>query len=127
MLGFGALSQIAVFTGPGSIKMTSIPYSINSLLKESENASRANFADVTDFIGWYTTQSEKLVGISKNDFYNQYLAYHEGQGGWKKETYLDKKWLIEVAKTVERNAKMYNNQLKECEEKLNKKGFFGIF
>ena len=93
----------------------------------NKNASRANFADVTDFIGWYTTQSEKLVGISKNDFYNQYLAYHEGQGGWKKETYLDKKWLIEVAKTVERNAKMYNNQLKECEGKLNMKGFFGIF
>ena len=93
----------------------------------NKNASRANFSDVTDFIGWYTTQSEKLVGISKNDFYNQYLAYHEGQGGWKKESYLDKKWLIEVAKNVERNAKMYNNQLKECEQKLKKKGFFGIF
>jgi len=93
----------------------------------NNNASRANFYDVTDFIGWYTTQSKNLVGISKNDFYNQYLAYHEGQGGWKKESYLDKKWLIEVAKTVERNANMYNNQLKECEQKLNKKGFFGIF
>ena len=93
----------------------------------NKNASRANFADVTDFIGWYTTQSEKLVGISKNDFYNQYLAYHEGQGGWKKKSYEEKKWLIEVAKNVERNAKMYNNQLKQCEQKLNKKGFFGIF
>ena len=93
----------------------------------NQNASRANFTDVTDFIGWYTTQSENMIGISKNDFYNQYLAYHEGQGGWKKETYLEKKWLIEVAKTVERNAKMYNNQLKGCEQKLNKKGFFGIF
>ncbi len=71
----------------------------------NKNASRANFSDVTDFIGWYTTQSKKLVGISKNDFYNQYLAYHEGQGGWKKETYLDKKWLIEVAKTVEKKCK----------------------
>ncbi len=47
--------------------------------------------------------------------------------GAKKESYLEKKWLIEVAKTVERNAKMYNNQLKECEQQLNKKGFFGIF
>ncbi len=93
----------------------------------NKNASRANFSDITDFIGWYTTQSEKLVGISKNHYYNQYLAYHEGQGGWKKESYLEKKWLIEVAKTVERNAKMYNNQLKECEQELNKKGFFGIF
>ena len=93
----------------------------------NSNASRANFSDVTDFIGWYTTQSENIVGISKNDFYNQYLAYHEGQGGWKKESYLDKLWLIEVAKTVERNAKMYNNQLMDCESSLNKKGFFGIF
>ena len=93
----------------------------------NSNASRANFADITDFIGWYSAQSENLVGISKNDFYNQYLAYHEGQGGWKKESYLDKMWLIEVAKTVERNAKMYNNQLKNCKNVLNKKGFFGIF
>ena len=93
----------------------------------NSNASRANFSDVTDFIGWYTTQSENMVGISKNDFYNQYLAYHEGQGGWKKESYLEKIWLIEVAKTVERNAKMYNNQLIDCESSLNKKGFFGIF
>ncbi len=93
----------------------------------NNNASRANFSDVTDFIGWYTTQSKNIIGISKNDFYNQYLAYHEGQGGWKKKSYLEKKWLIEVAKNVERNAKMYNNQLKDCENSLNMKGFFGIF
>ena len=93
----------------------------------NSNASRANFSDVTDFIGWYTTQSENIVGISKNDFYNQYLAYHEGHGGWKKKSYLDKLWLIKVAKNVERNAKMYNNQLTSCESSLNKKGFFGIF
>ena len=93
----------------------------------NKHASRANFHDITDFIGWYVVQSEKIVGISKNDFYNQYLAYHEGQGGWKKGTHQNKKWLIEVAKNVERNANMYNNQLKDCENKLNKKGFFGIF
>ena len=93
----------------------------------NNNASRANFSDVTDFIGWYTTQSKNIIGISKKNFYNQYLAYHEGQGGWKKKSYLKKKWLIEVAKNVERNAKMYNNQLKDCENSLNRKGFFGIF
>ena len=93
----------------------------------NKNASRANFRDVTDFIGWYTNQSKKIVGISLNDFYNQYLAYHEGHGGWKNESYLSKKWLIEVAKNVESRAKLYNNQLKDCENKLNKKGFFGLF
>ena len=93
----------------------------------NKNASRANFADVTDFIGWYTTQSQNIVGISKNDFYNQYLAYHEGQNGWKKKSFLKKKWLIDVAITVERNANIYKKQLKECEKKFNKKGFFGLF
>lgn len=93
----------------------------------NSNASRANFKDVADFIGWYGSQSKKILGISKNDYYNQYLAYHEGHGGWKKKSFNSKKWLLDVAKKVESNANMYNNQLKECEDKLNKKGIFGIF
>ncbi len=93
----------------------------------NNNASRANFNDITDFIGWYVNQSKKIAGISIKDYYNQYLAYHEGQGGWKKKTFLNKKWLIQSAKNVERNANKYNSQLKECESKLNKKGLFGIF
>jgi len=93
----------------------------------NRNASRANFNDVADFIGWYVNQSNKMLGISKNDAFNQYLAYHEGQGGWKKESYKSKKWLLEVAKLVEINSNKYNNQLNLCEEKLNKRGLFGIF
>ena len=92
----------------------------------NNNASRANFKDVTDFIGWYTTQTNKMLGISKKDYYNQYLAYHEGHNGWKNKSFNSKKWLVEVAKKVESNANMYNNQFKECENKLNKKGIFGI-
>jgi hypothetical protein len=91
------------------------------------NASRANFYDVTDFIGWYSLQTKKILGISNKDFYNQYLAYHEGHGGWKKKSYNSKKWLLDAAKRVETNANKYNNQLKECESKLNKKSFFGVF
>ena len=124
---FGIIPGSRPSTAFGYAQVTNPTWDWYKTKTGNKNASRANFSDITDFIGWYTTQSEKLVGISKNDYYNQYLAYHEGQGGWKKETYLEKKWLIEVAKTVERNAKMYNNQLKECEQKLNKKGFFGIF
>tara|TARA_B100000686_G_C16647399_1_gene893589 strand:+ start:484 stop:1116 length:633 start_codon:yes stop_codon:yes gene_type:complete len=93
----------------------------------NKNASRANFNDVTDFIGWYVSKSNKILGISKKDTYNQYLAYHEGQGGWKKKSYKSKDWLINVAKKVELNAKNYNKQLKQCENKLNRKGIFGVF
>ena len=91
------------------------------------NASRANFKDVTDFIGWYVNQTNKMLGISKKDYFNQYLAYHEGHNGWKNKTYNSKKWLIEVAKKVESKSNLYNNQLIQCENKLNKKGLFGIF
>lgn len=91
------------------------------------NASRANFNDVTDFIGWYSEQSSKMLGISKKDPYNQYLAYHEGHKGWKNKSFNSKNWLIEVAKNVELNSNKYNNQLIQCEKKLNKKGLFGIF
>ena len=90
------------------------------------NASRANFKDVTDFIGWYVEQSNKMLGINKYDFFNQYLAYHEGHSGWNKKTFKNKEWLKKAAKKVELNANKYNKQLKLCENKLNKKGFFGI-
>ena len=92
----------------------------------NKNASRANFSDITDFIGWYVEQSEKMIGINKNDAYNQYLAYHEGQEGWNRGTYKDKGWLINAAKKVENTSLMYNSQLKKCEKELNNKGLFGF-
>jgi len=92
----------------------------------NKNASRANFFDIADFIGWYIEESYKTLGISKKDAFNQYLAYHEGQGGWEKKSYNSKKWLIEAAKNVEINTNKYNTQLKKCENQLNKKGLFGI-
>ena len=110
----------------GYAQVTDPTWSWYKEMTGNNNASRANFNDITDFIGWYVNQSKKIAGISIKDSYNQYLAYHEGQGGWKKESYKSKKWLIEVAKKVEITAKKYNNQLIECESRLDKKGFFGI-
>jgi len=124
---FGLIPGSRPSTAFGFAQVTNPTWNWYKTKTGNKNASRANFKDIADFIGWYTTQSEKMVGISKHDYYNQYLAYHEGQGGWKKKTYLQKDWLIEVAKNVERNTKMYNNQLSKCEDKFNKKGLFGIF
>jgi len=45
--------------------------------------------------------SNKSVGISKWDPYNQYLAYHEGQTGWRRGTYNNETWLKETARQVE--------------------------
>ncbi|MEO0423576.1 MAG: transglycosylase SLT domain-containing protein [Pseudomonadota bacterium] len=77
-------------------------------------ADRDKFADAIDFVGWYTHQSQRAVGISKWDPYNQYLAYHEGAGGWKRGTYRKKRWLMDTAKRVDQRAREWGAQLKRC-------------
>ena len=70
-------------------------------------ASRVNFADAVDFTGWYINKTTSINKITKSDTYNQYLAYHEGHGGFKKGTYKSKEWLIEVARKVKIRADRY--------------------
>ena len=82
-------------------------------------ADRDDFEDVTDFIGWYCNLSHRRLGISKWDAYSQYLAYHEGQGGFERKTYRKKKWLIKVARKVERRAGMYRQQIARCKDDLD--------
>ena len=89
-------------------------------------ASRVNFADAIDFTGWYINKTNKINGISKNDAYNQYLAYHEGHGGFKIKSYNDKKWLINTATKVDKRSKKYKHQLDQCKSQFKKK-IFGIF
>ena len=87
-------------------------------------ADRDDFDDVVDFIGWYGSVSHRTLGISKWDAYNQYLAYHEGHGGFKRKTYKKKAWLMKVARKVEARAKNYRAQLKQCEDSLDKGWWF---
>ena len=124
---FGIIPGSRPSTAFGYAQVTDPTWNWYKLRTGNKNASRANFHDVTNFIGWYSEQSEKMLGIPKNDFYNQYLAYHEGQSGWKNKSFNSKKWLLNVAKKVETDANKYNNQLRDCENKLNAKGLFGIF
>ena len=85
----------------------------------NHGADRDRFADAADFIGWYSTISQRTLGISKWDAYNQYLAYHEGHGGFKRRTYNNKQWLIDVAKKVDGYSKTYAAQLVACEDGLD--------
>ncbi len=89
----------------------------------NRGADRDDFGDAVDFIGWYTDVSQKTLGISKWDAEKQYLAYHEGHGGYKRGTFRKKKWLMAVAKKVKRNSLTYAAQLKKCESSLDR-GFW---
>jgi hypothetical protein len=81
-------------------------------------ADRDKFADAADFIGWYVDQTTRRTRIAKNDAYNHYLAYHEGQEGFIKGSYRHKAWLIERAKRVRQQAARYQSQLARCELQL---------
>lgn len=82
-------------------------------------AYRDDFGDAIDFVGWYTNRSQRAIGISKWDPYNQYLAYHEGHTGWQRKSYRSKRWLTNVARQVEYRAKEWGAQLKGCEDDLD--------
>ncbi len=84
-------------------------------------ALRDNFGDAIDFIGWYTHHTQRQLNISKWDVYNQYLAYHEGRGGYKRGSFKKKKWLIGVAEKVKRTSQHYQQQLKGCKKTLDKR------
>ena len=83
-------------------------------------ADRDDFDDVSDFIGWYGSVSHRRLGISKWDAYAQYLAYHEGHGGYQRKSYQKKDWLMRVARKVEARASDYRAQLSACEDDLDK-------
>lgn len=87
-------------------------------------ADRDDFGDAIDFIGWYNNVSNKELSISKQDAFRLYLAYHEGHGGYRKQSFRSKEWLIDVARKVDRHARQYNSQLQGCAEELEPRGWF---
>ena len=77
-------------------------------------ADRTDFADASDFIGWYMSSNARVNGVATNDAYNQYLAYHEGKAGFARGSYRNKAWLPAVARDVEAWATRYELQLQSC-------------
>ena len=80
-------------------------------------ATRTRFKDSVDFIGWYTTKTEKILKVSKQDAFKQYVAYHEGWGNYK--NYKSNKKVINLAKRVEKQSNIYKKQLSDCKNSLS--------
>ena len=90
---------------------------------ETDNplALRSRFKDSVMFIGWYMRKTNKINKIPLNDSYRQYLNYYLGWGNYPKKVYKTDKKAIIFAKNVEKQSKIYKNQLAECEKNLNNK------
>ena len=80
-------------------------------------ATRTRFKDSVDFIGWYTSKTEKILKVSKQDAFKQYIAYHEGWGNYK--NYKSNKKVINLAKRVEKQSNIYKKQLTDCKNSLS--------
>lgn len=100
-----------------------------SLYKRSRGgflASRENFGDGVDFIGWYANQAYIRARIPREDAYALYLAYHEGVSGYQNKTYLRKSWLMPVARKVGARAQLYKAQLASCHKALASKYWYKL-
>ncbi|MCK5902293.1 MAG: transglycosylase SLT domain-containing protein [Cocleimonas sp.] len=81
----------------------------NSLL-----ASRTNFNDAIDFMGWFIHKTNQINKISYANAQHQYLNYHEGWGGYKRRSYRKKRWLVKVSRYVKQRARRYTVQYRSC-------------
>jgi len=97
--------------------------------KETGNtgAERDDFADASDFIGWYISTNSDKLGIAKADVVSQYLAYHEGHEGFKAKSYLKKKGLMTTARKVAAHSRKYSQQIIACESDLQKQSWWWLF
>lgn len=124
---FGVIPWFRPSTAYGFAQVKDETWDWYKLKTSNHGADRSNFDDAADFVGWYISKSHELSGISKSDAYNQYLAYHEGHGGFNNKSYNEKQWLLKVAKNVQSNAKQYKVQLNKCQSQLDNNSTWSFF
>ena len=90
---------------------------------EKPIALRISFKSSVDFVGWYFWKTNKINKISLNNAYSLYLNYYLGWSNYAKKTYKTDRKAIIFAKSVEKQSKIYKNQLRECQKSLDKKKY----
>ncbi|WP_298775343.1 hypothetical protein [uncultured Shewanella sp.] len=124
-LGFIPIGRVSSAYGYAQAKtMTWDDY-----VRETGNSwsSRSDFDDAMDFMGWFIYKTQKINGVSKWDAKKQYLNYHEGWGGYKRQTYRSKAWLMKVSNKVDARAKRYAKQYRGCQKDLDSSWLWRLF
>ena len=94
-----------------------------NLYKEENKKStalRISYKSSSDFVAWYFWKTNKINKVSLNNTRDLYLNYYLGWTAYKNKAYRTDKKAIIFAKSVEKQAKIYKNQLQECKSILNK-------
>ncbi|MBB3190298.1 lysozyme-like domain containing protein [Halomonas cerina] len=90
-------------------------------------ASRSDMEDATDFIGWYNARTHRMAGVSLYNPEHLYLAYHEGQGGYRRGSYHRKPGVRRAARQVAATAARYRSQLAACEAEFRCDRFYQVW
>ena len=90
-------------------------------------ASRSDMEDATDFIGWYNARTRRMTGVSLHNPEHLYLAYHEGQGGYRRGSYRSKPGVRRAARQVAATAGRYRSQLAACEAEFRCDRFYQVW
>ena len=115
-----------VLPGPRASSAYGYSQALDSTWKEykrisgRKRASRSDFKDAVDFVGWYNANSSRASSIAGTDAHSLYLAYHEGNAGFQRGSYRGKQWLIEAANRVQMNSERFNSQLDGCSKEFEK-------
>lgn len=85
-------------------------------LRETERvgARREAFADAADFIGWYLDRSRRQLGLSFEEPFDHYAAYHQGHGGYLRADWRENPVVTVPARDVDRRAQLYAGQMQGC-------------
>jgi len=94
--------------------------------QNASGADRDDFGDAADFVGWYMDRTRKKLGISMQDARKQYLAYHEGHGGYRTGKWRQKAFLVRASKQVERMTRVYDSQLLSCDADYARDSALGV-
>ena len=111
-LGVIPLGPASSAYGYGQVKAAT--WSDYQRLARRPDARRDRFADVVDFVGWYGDVIARVAGVDKDDAFHLYLAYHEGPGGFQRQSFAAKPWLLGVARKVSDRADLYGRQQVQC-------------
>ncbi len=112
--GFGVIPLGPASSAYGYGQVKEATWADYQRLARRPEARRDRFADVVDFVGWYADLIERATGVSRQDAYHLYLAYHEGPGGFSRRSFEAKRWLLGVARKVQERADLYARQQAQC-------------
>lgn len=79
------------------------------------NASRTNFKDAIDFVGWYLDMAARETGLERDDARNLYVTYHEGIAGFQSKQWQSKQITLVAATKVQKTMLQYGQQLAVCD------------